>query len=265
MKADLINVWGDDYTVAHNAWVSFGKEEGLGSDIASRRLITTKEERIIKFLARGMPLEEYEDLLADISEASSLDHLHRMITDWKRNPEHFAPFANGVGLQFYIEAPIPLMRQIFKHTVGFTQSEVSRRYVKDQPEVFYPEFRAMAENVKQGSSDTFIGDKIIGTTLNGNHYTVEGIYRAAAGMCLSIYKEMIAGGVAPEQARFILPQGMMTAARISGSLYGWARFYNHRKPGTHAQKDLEPIVSGIAKAASAHFPVSWRALTDYDY
>ena len=67
---------------------------------------------------------------------------------------HWTPFGHCT-LQFRIKAPIFVARQLVKHQIGLTWNEVSRRYVKDDPDFFMPEiWRANPDNVKQGSSET---------------------------------------------------------------------------------------------------------------
>ena len=50
---------------------------------------------------------------------------------------HWSPFAHA-SLQFRIEAPIFVARQLVKHQVGLVWNEVSRRYVDDEPTFFKP-------------------------------------------------------------------------------------------------------------------------------
>ena len=70
---------------------------------------------------------------------------------------------------------------------------------------------------------------------------------------------MIADGVAPEQARMILPQSMMTEWIWTGSLLAYARFYNLRsKPD--AQKEIQIIADKVDKIMSVLYSVSWNAL-----
>ena len=66
---------------------------------------------------------------------------------------HWSPFAHCT-MQFHIVAPVFVARQLVKHQVGLSWNEVSRRYVDTEVEFYVPkEWRAKADNVKQGSSD----------------------------------------------------------------------------------------------------------------
>lgn len=65
-----------------------------------------------------------------------------------------------------MKAPVPIARQLFKHKVGFVESEESRRYVSHKPEYYVPDFfRSAAANVKQGSGD------LIQNQISGKHTT----------------------------------------------------------------------------------------------
>ena len=74
------------------------------------------------------------------------------------------------------------------------------------------------------------------------------------------YNDHISSGVAPEQARFVLPQGMYTEWYWTGSLAAYARFYSQRID-EHAQWEIREYAKVIGKLISPLFPVSWKCLT----
>ena len=51
---------------------------------------------------------------------------------------HWSPFSH-VFMQFKIDAPIFVARQLQKHQVGLAWNEVSRRYVDSEPEFYSPD------------------------------------------------------------------------------------------------------------------------------
>ena len=127
---------------------------------------------------------------------------------------------------------------------------VSRRYVSDEPELFIPEFRLAPEgSVKQGSGD-----------IHPDNARLQGVYTKYCNLMVNIYIEMVDDKVAPEQARFVLPQGVMTEWVWSGSLQAWARFYNQRSD-SHAQQEIQFLAHEVDRIVGALFPVSWEALT----
>lgn len=163
---------------------------------------------------------------------------------------HFTPFTHPqITLRYTV--PIFVARQEFKHIVGFTRNEVSRRYVDDTPEFFKPEvWRSRPEgSVKQGSGDVHP---------NSDQFHQE--YRHALHACFDCYQSMIEEGVAPELARMVLPQSMYTSYYVTGSLAAFARFYNQRSD-SHAQVEIQQLAEQVNEIIAPLYPVSWAALT----
>ena len=164
--------------------------------------------------------------------------------------EHWSPFAHA-SMQFRIKAPIFVARQLVKHQVGLVWNEVSRRYVDFPPELYRPDaWRGRPVNSKQGSDGTVE----LGQTIDHNLETT-------MESCLILYNTMIEKGVAPEQARMVLPQSMMTEWYWSGTLYAFARVCNLRcKPDT--QKETRDVADQIWKLSDDAFPYCWLHLAD---
>jgi len=162
--------------------------------------------------------------------------------------EHWSPFAHA-NLQFRIKAPIFVARQLVKHQVGLVWNEVSRRYVDFPPEIYKPTaWRGRPVNSKQGSDGTVE----LGPTLDHN-------MEMTMQSCLILYNAMIEKGVAPEQARMVLPQSMMTEWYWSGTLYAFARVCNLRcKPDT--QRETQEVANEIDRLTNEAFPRSWKYL-----
>lgn len=163
---------------------------------------------------------------------------------------HFTPFTHP-QITLRETVPIFVARQRFKHVVGFTYNEVSRRYVDDTPEFYVPDvWRSRPEgSVKQGS-----GSNHPETTMFSSVYA-EFIKNAEA-----TYENMIACGVAPEQARMVLPQSMLTSYYVTGSLASFARAYRLRID-PHAQVEIQDLAKQWDKLIEPLYPVSWAALT----
>lgn len=162
---------------------------------------------------------------------------------------HWTPFAHAfVTLRF--KAPIAIHAQCVKHQVGFAMNTVSRRYVSDKPELFIPEFRLAPEgSIKQGSGEIYPANE-----------AVQHVYEQQCNKMINSYIDLVDIGVAPEQARFVLPQGVMTEWVWSGSLQAWARFYTQRI-NPHAQKEIQFLAQEVDKIVGALYPIAWDALT----
>ena len=162
--------------------------------------------------------------------------------------DHWSPFAHATA-QFRIQAPIYVARQLVKHQVGLSWNEVSRRYVSDEPEIQkIQEWRGRPKDSKQGS------DGLVDLPAE-----VIKRYEEHIETSIKIYKELIYFDVAPEIARSVLPQSMMTEWIWSGTLYAFARVCNLRcKPDT--QKETRFIANSIDMFMREDFPVSWKYL-----
>ena len=156
---------------------------------------------------------------------------------------HISPFGHCFA-SFHVKAPIFVARQLVKHKF-LRWNEISRRYVDDEPEFYTPyAWRGRSADKKQGSEGEV---KYEGPLGNYNQ--------------LDIYKELLRVGIAPEQARMVLPQSTMTEWYWSGSLDAFARMANLRcKPDTQAE--TQEVAWAISLKMEDLFPVSWVALRD---
>ena len=144
------------------------------------------------------------------------------------NHNHWTPFAHP-QITLRIKAPIFVRTQLFKHKVGFVENEVSRRYVVEEPQFYTPIWRnAPTDGAKQGSSGFVTEPSILMTSG----------FREAAEKCVEVYNGLLASGIAPEQARSILPQSTYTEWWWTGSLASFARVYKQRTDA-HAQWEVQ--------------------------
>lgn len=163
---------------------------------------------------------------------------------------HWSPFAHP-QITLRIKAPLFVARQLQKHQVGLSWNEVSRRYVDSEPEFAFPVFRKRADNVKQGSSNEF----------PENLERCEQVYLYVQTIAEQAYKYLLKNDVAPELARMVLPQSMMTEWFWTGSLYAFSRVVKQRLD-PHAQRETQEIAKQIAKIIKPLFPVSWKELVE---
>lgn len=224
ISVQLVNVMGTDLSVVNAARVSMAKESQFEFVLVEN------------------------DLLGQVHD-TRLSAADTKLIDYLAKHHHWTPFSHP-QVSFRIKAPILVARQWFKHMVGFTRNETSRRYVDDAPEMFIPEVvRSRPEgSVKQGSG--------------GNHPCSRDWRAAMEAVCanaVAAYELMIDDGVAPEQARGVLPQFMMTEWIETASLAAICRACKLRLD-PHAQLETREIAERMAEIVAPHFPVSWSAL-----
>ena len=161
--------------------------------------------------------------------------------------KHMSPFGHCFA-SFHVKAPIFVARQLVKHKF-LRWNEVSRRYVDDEPEFYTPDvWRGRSADKKQGSEGV--------VKLEGVDEQIVDDYAAEA---LTAYQVLLEAGVAPEQARMVLPQSTMTEWYWSGSLDAFADMCNLRcKPDTQYETRL--VANQISDKMRELFPVSWTAL-----
>ena len=224
MKAEYLSHMGSDLTVVNAARVSFDKESVGENDVwghddfDKESYLSDKDKGLIKYLATH---------------------------------GHWTPFSHPQITMRYT-VPIFVARQEFKHIVGFTRNEVSRRYVDDTPEFYTPDtWRSRPEgSVKQGSGGS-----------SEESESVAIWYDKVLCEAYDTYVMMIDLGIAPEQARMVLPQSMYTSYYITGSLAAFARMVKQRSD-PHAQVEIQELASMVDAVIRPLFPVSWEALVD---
>ncbi len=219
---ELIDSMGSDLTVVNAARVSFDKESTWETPASGTG-------------------DVFSERLGD-KDTKLINYLA------KHN--HWSPFAH-TSIQLRIDAPIFVARQLVKHSVGMVWNEVSRRYVDDEPVFYFPfAWRGKPTNAKQGS-DGFITDQL----------TQQEIAMMTSQYALDAYKTLLGNGAAPEQARMVLPQNMMTSWYWTGSLMFFHRVYAQRI-NAHAQYETQEVALQIGEICAKLFPVSWKALNE---
>lgn len=230
MKAELITHMGDDLLVVNAARVSVGK----ASNYESEALCPTDEQ--------GGKIPPY----------NRLKEQDKRLLNYLAKHNHWTPFSHP-HICMRETVPIFVARQRFKHMVGFTYNEVSRRYVDDEPEFYdlYPLRNRPDGSVKQGSGSTIGMD---GQT------ALCSLIDSLNAKSLLTYSYLLESNVAPEQARAVLPQSMYTSYYVTGSLAAWARAYKQRIDA-HAQGEIQDLAKQWDELIKPLFPESWKVLT----
>lgn len=240
IKATLYDSMGDDLSVVDAARVSFSKASEWLTECTAWN--EKPEGEGWQFMD-----EDWEESAMFWKKLKDSDaKLIRFLAEHK----HEIPFAH-TAITLRCEAPIPIRTQCFKSKVGFVENEESRRYVAHTPALYVPDlFRVAAKDKKQGS----------GSKHEESEY-FKGAYIHQCSKAINLYEEMIERGCCPEQARFVLPQGVTVNWMWTGSLLAYSRFYNLRsKPD--AQREVQYMAAEVDAVIRPLFPVAWSALVD---
>jgi len=224
IEVAYISHMGDDLTVVNAARVSFGKTSKYEcvDMIKGKWEMKPKDVKLIRYLAKH---------------------------------QHKSPF-NHAFATFHVKAPIFVARQLQKHEY-MPWNEISRRYVDSETELYYPPndvWRGRSKDKKQGSEGEIdldqAPDNLLGDLIEGNEWQRR------------LYKKLLEEGVAPEQARMVLPQSTMTEWYWSGSLYAFAKMCSLRLK-EDSQQETREVATQIQKVMIKAFPWSWKALGEY--
>jgi thymidylate synthase (FAD) len=183
-------------------------------------------------------------------EKTVFDDADRKLIRYLVKHHHTSPFRHP-QISIRVHVPIFLARQLDKHQVGLTKNEVSRRYVDTPPDIYYPdEWRSKPDgSVKQGSGNTH--------PYSGS---IEDFYETHVRNCLMVYNVLLEHNVAPEMARMVLPQSMVTSWIWTGSLAAFAHMYTLRFEG-HAQREAQIFAQELDAVIKPLFPECWELLT----
>lgn len=222
MKVTVVAVYGSDLTIANAARVSFAKHKDTFDDA---------DARLLAYLARH---------------------------------QHWSPFRH-VFLQLHIHCPEFVARQLYKHVVGIAATtacptpdhawnEVSGRYVS-LTNVYQPpemSWRQAPQRAKQGSGDLIASRD---TQLKADVW-----YQEAMQKSLSTYRLMLGAGIAPEQARMVLPMSFMTEFYWTASFQAVMNVVRLRT-APDAQQEIRQLAERIRDEVAKAFPAAYRAFS----
>lgn len=189
----------------------------------------------------------------EVSELAERDH---KLISYLVQHKHDAVFRH-CAMTFEVYAPLMVARQWYKHAVASSHlddqlgwNESSRRYVTEN-EVFYipqvSEWRSAPDNKKQGSADPVKAEV-------GAKYLQR--LRASVERGLSDYRQALDDGVAPEQARLLLPAyAMYVRWRWTASLNALLHFISLRMD-SHAQYEIQAYADAIFTEVQKAFPIT---------
>jgi thymidylate synthase (FAD) len=259
---------GSDLGIVNAARKSFGRRsewnwsKELESGTGDGKTLKDKDKRLLEFLARGMTAADFDEFvggiqydiqdfinsLGELNDKSSTDNLIEKLWQWRNTPTHDTPFNHGF-FSFEVKAPVFVARHLVKHEY-LIMSEYSRRYITDDIEFYRHEYRSKAEDVKQGSGGLHDENK---------HY--KNLVAMANTQSLLLYDNMIAGGLAPEQARGHLPQDLMTSWTWSGTLGAFANMCKLRL-SSDTQAETREVAEAVYEDLKKQFPVAAPLLVE---
>ena len=141
-----------------------------------------------------------------------------------------------------------IARQILRHR-SFSFQEFSQRYADPTKDLKFVTREARLQDPKNRQNSVEVEDQLL-----QNEW-----YRAQQRVIYAAQREYewaIANGIAKEQARAVLPEGLIESRLyMNGTLRSWIHFIELRS-GNGTQKEHQLIALACAKAIAAIFPMS---------
>jgi thymidylate synthase (FAD) len=157
---------------------------------------------------------------------------------------HWSPF-EMVSICLEIETTRDIIRQILRHR-SFSFQEFSQRYAVADLGFEYKETRIQDSKNRQNSIET--NNQELKTEWSNKQ-------KAVVDLVQENYSWAIQNGIAKEQARAVLPEGM-TLSRIymNGTLRSWIHYIELRS-GNGTQKEHRDVAIACANAIDPIFPI----------
>lgn len=218
----------------------------LGDRIGSVQLVNSMGSDLTVVNAARVSFDKESDWGTTTNTTFQLKPEDAKLINYLAKHNHWTPFGH-VQISMRVKAPIFVARQLVKHQVGLVWNEVSRRYVNGEVEIYLPNaFRLAPEgSIKQGSSSE---------TTTAFVPRCEDLLEET----LALYETMLTAGIAPEEARMILPVNSYTEWIWTGSLMAWIRIAKLRCD-SHAQSQTQEYGKAFGNIVKLLCPVSATA------
>ena len=208
---------------------------------------------LVDFIPDGEGLMAYCARVSNPNNQTNFDTADKLLKYCAKHG-HWSVF-EMVNVVLEIKAPRDISRQLLRHRSGAFQ-EFSQRYAKVSDDMFcLREARLQDEANRQNSVDT-----------NDEHLikTWETIQQNIINHCREAYEWALDAGIAKEQARAVLPEGLtMSSMYVNFNVRSLVHWIGVRR-GNGTQKEHSELAMKALDACRPLFVESWDALTQID-
>lgn len=171
---------------------------------------------------------------------------------------HGSPWEH-TSMTFLISAPIFVFREFMRHRVGWSYNEESGRYRELQPVFYLP--GADRKLVQEGRPGKY-------RFVAGTAEQFELVYRTMVGsyrQAYDAYQKMLAGGVAREVARSVLPVGLYSSMYATTNARALMHFLSLRtthpnaKVKSYPQREIEMVGERMEAEWARLMPLTYAA------
>lgn len=194
-----------------------------------------------------------EEAIVKMARVSSRnpDNTDTKLLKYLINHKHWSPF-EMMNLVVKIKTTRDISRQILRHR-SFSFQEFSQRYqdvrVMERP----PNREARLQDHKNRQNSIAVDDEKLQEVWND-------IQDSTWALCVEQYSKALEMGIAKEQARCLLPEGMApTIMYMSGNIRSWMHYIDLRT-GNGTQKEHMIVANEIKAIFKEHFPTCSAAM-----
>lgn len=178
---------------------------------------------------------------------------------------HTSPFEMA-KIWLEVQLPIFIWRQWARHRMQ-NMNEVSARYTELPKQFYIPNaWRKQAVVGNKQSSFVPLGDPwdpiITNYALCTESQTATEHVTGFCGLAYDLYEQLIASGIAREQARMVLPLNIYTKMHVCFDLHNLLHFIRLRAD-SHAQSEIQEYANAIGSLIADYFPWTWEAFNRY--
>jgi thymidylate synthase (FAD) len=215
----------------------------------TKPLISVNGNTITQSMTNGVPMN-VDEFIAYVARVSNPGNQHNTLTAPKllrylAKHKHWSPF-EMVNVVMEINTTRDIGRQILRHR-SFTFQEFSQRYADPTKDMGFVTREARLQ-------DTANRQNSIETTDETLSELWEEMQRHLTTKATETYKWAIDNGIAKEQARAVLPEGLILSRMyMAGSLRSWIH-YCQLRAGPETQKEHREIAIDAWNQITEQFP-----------
>lgn len=162
--------------------------------------------------------------------------------------KHGTPFEHNF-FRFHIKAPIFVVREWFRHRIGWSYNEYSGRYSEIPTEAYVPAPEQMRTQVGKPGSYKF-------ETMEGGQYAIDRM-KLSNMQSFSAYEKLLEQGVAKELARLVLPVATYSQFYATTNARALMNFINLRSNET-AQWEIRQYANALEHFFQETMPVTYN-------
>ena len=212
---------------------------------------------VTKPIDESMTVDEFVAYVARVSNPSNQNNkiTANKLIKYLAKHKHWSPF-EMVHVVMEINTTRDIARQILRHR-SFTFQEFSQRYADPTGDLGFSHREARLQDTKnrQNSIELTQNDKMIAQRWEQEQkFIIEQVQRS--------YDWAIKSGIAKEQARAVLPEGLTNSRMyMAGSLRSWIHYCQLRM-ANGTQKEHQEVATDAWYELTKHFPSLKDSLHD---